>query len=165
MMKAIKQMKPKLLLLDEGHESVISSLWHSPLLETYEVAHAESIQHAGAKSDAGEIDLLLMNLDSTTEDEWAAINKIIRGNPFMPVIVITSQSDLRNSAEASGVCAFVEKPIDMLLLLRTIGELLAEPFQSRVTRVCNRISDFRHLPSRRGAELPDCTFRDRLHSV
>ena len=162
-MKAIKQMKHKVLLLDQGHESLLPSVRDSLSLETYEIVPVENIQRAGAKSDAGEIDLLLMNLDSTTEDEWATINKITRENPFMPVIVISSQLELRNPAEAAGVCAFVKKPVDVLLLLQTIGEMLAEPFQRRVARVCNCISDFRHLPSSSGPELPGCDLPDLLH--
>ena len=162
-MKAIQQMKQKVLLLDDDNESLIPSLRHSLSLEAYEIVPANSIQHAGAKSDAGEIDLLLMNLDSTTEDGWAAISKITRENPFMPVIVISSQLELRNPAEAAGVCAFVEKPVDVLLLLQTIRELLAEPFQRRVARVCNCVSDFRYLLPSSGPERPAHDFRNLLH--
>lgn len=151
-------MKQKVLLLDDGNESLIPLLRHSLSLEAYELVPAESIQHAGAKSDAGEIDLLLMSLDGATEDEWAAINKITRENPYMPVIVITSQRQLRKPAEGAGICAFVEKPVDLLPLLQTIRELLAEPFQSRVTRVCNRTSDFRYLPSSSGPNVGRAIF-------
>jgi len=154
MMKEIKRLRQKLLLLDEGHESVIPSLWRSLPLKTYEVVPAESIQHAAAKSDAGEIDLLLLSLDMPTEEGWAAIHKITRENPFMPVIVITSQPKLRNRAEDAGVYALVDEPINVPMLLQTIRELLAEPFQTRVARVCNCISDFRHLPSSSEPEIP-----------
>ena len=51
-------MKQKVLLVDDSHESLLPSLRHSLSLETYEVVLAESVQHASAKSDAGEIDLL-----------------------------------------------------------------------------------------------------------
>jgi DNA-binding NtrC family response regulator len=156
-------MKQKVLLVDDGNASLLLSLRDSLSLETYEVVLAESVLHASAKSDAGEIDLLLMNLDSPTEEEWAAIHKITRENPFLPVIVITGQPELRNPAEAAGICVFVEKPVDVPMLLQRIRELLAEPVQKRVARVCNCISDFRHLPSSSGPERPALDFHDLLH--
>ena len=168
-------MKQKVLLVeDDDNESCLSgktangtfrlgSLRHSLSSETYEVVLAESVQHASAKSEAGEIDILLMNLDSPTEEGWAAIGTITKENPFLPVIVVTRQPELRNPAEAAGVCALVEKPVDVPVLLQTIRELLAEPVQKRVARVCNRISDFRHLPSSSAPERPARDFRDLLH--
>jgi DNA-binding NtrC family response regulator len=150
-------MKQRVLLVDDDNESLFRSLRHSLSSETYEVVLAENVQHAIAKSDAGEIDLLLMNLDSPTQQGWEAIDKITGENPFLPVIVITSQPELRNPAEAAGACALVEKPVDLPMLLQTIRELLAEPVQRRMKRVCNRISDFRHVPRRSG------DVRDLLH--
>ena len=156
-------MKRKVLLVDDSHESLLPSLRHSLSLETYEVVLGESVQHASTKSDAGEIDLLLMNLDSPTEEGWEAIGEITEENPFLPIVVITSQPELRNPAEAAGVCALVEQPVDVPMLLQTIRELLAEPVQKRVARVCNRLSDFRHLPSSSEPERPTGDFRDLLH--
>ena len=162
-LKGIKPMKQKVLLVDDGNESLLPSWRHSLSLETYEVVLAKSVQHASAESDAGEIDLLLMNLDSLTEERWAAIHKITSENPYLPVVVITSQPELRNPAEAAGIWALVEKPVDIPMLLQTIREFLAEPIQRRVARVCNRISCFRHLRSSSGPERPALDFRDLLH--
>jgi DNA-binding NtrC family response regulator len=87
-----------------------------------------------------------MSLDSPTEGEWEAIGEITKENPFLPVIVITSQAELRNLAEAAGACVFVEKPVDVPMLLQTIRELLAEPVQSRMRRTYNQKIDFRDVP-------------------
>ena len=139
-------MKHKVLLLDGDNESLLHSLRHSLASETYEVVRAENVQHAIAKSEAGEIGLLLMNLDSTTKQRWEAITEITRENPFLPVIVISKQSELRKLAEAAGARALVEEPVDGPMLLQTIRELLAEPIQSRMHRTSSHEIDFRHVP-------------------
>jgi len=133
--------------VDDDNESLLRSLRHSLSSESYEVVLAQNVQDAIEKSEAGEIDLLLMNLDSPTEGGWEAIGEITKENPFLPVIVIASQAELRNLAEAAGTCAFVEKPVDVPMLLQMLRKLLAVPVPRRMERVCNLISDFRHVPS------------------
>jgi DNA-binding NtrC family response regulator len=150
-------MKQEVLLVDDDHESLLPSLRHLLSLETYELVLAENVQHAIAKSEAGEIDLLLMNLDSLTEQAWEAIAEITKENPFLPVMVITRQSELRELAEVAGVRALVKVPVDGPMLLQTIRELLAEPVQNRMSRAYNQKIDFRHVPPGSG------DFRDLLH--
>jgi len=151
-------MKQKVLLVDDDNESLLRSLRHSLSSETYEVVLAENVQAAIAKSQAGEIDLLLMNLDSPTKGGWEAIDEITKENPFLPVIMITSQAELRHLAEVAGTCALVEKPVDVPMLLQMIRELLAELVPRRMERVCNLISDFRHVPSGSG-DVPELLHR------
>ena len=150
-------MKQKVLLVDDDNESLLRSLRHSLPWETYEVILAENVQDAIAKSEAGEIDLLLMNLDSPTEQGWEAIGAITEENPFLPVIVITRQSALRERAEVAGARALLEEPVDGPMLLQTIRELLAERVQRRMRRTYNQAIDFRHVPPGSG------DVRDLLH--
>ena len=150
-------MKQKVLLVNDDNESLLLSLRHSLSWETYEILLAENVQDAIAKSKAGEIDLLLMNLDSPTEQGWEAIHAITEENPFLPVMVITRQSGLRKLAEAAGARVLVEKPVDLPMLLQTIRELVVEPLQSRMRRTSNQEIDFRHVPPGSG------DFRDLLH--
>ncbi len=51
----------------------------------------------------------------------------------------------------------VEEPVDGLMRLQTIRELLAKPVQSRMRRTYNQEIDFRHVPPGSG------DFRDLLH--
>jgi DNA-binding NtrC family response regulator len=139
-------MKQKVLLVDDDNKSLLRSWRHSLSSETYEVVLAKNVQDAIAKSEAGEIDLLLMNLDSPTEQGWEAIAEITRANPFLPVVVITWQSERRKLAEAAGARALVEEPVDGPMLLQTIRELLAEPVQNRMGRTYNQEIEFRHVP-------------------
>jgi len=132
--------------VDDDNESLLRSLRHSLSSETYEVVLAKHVQDAIAKSEAGEIDLLLMNLGSPAKQEWEAIGAITEENPFLPIMVITKQSELRELAEAAGARALMEVPVDRSMLLQTIRELLAEPVQSRMRRTYYQAIDFRHVP-------------------
>ena len=144
-------MKQKVLLVDDDNESLLRSLRHSLSLETYEVVRAGTVQEGIAKSKAGGIGLLLMNLDSPTDQGWETIRASTEANPFLPLIVITKKFGLRELAEAAGARALVEEPVDGPMLLKTIRELLAEPIPSRMRRTYDREIDFRHLPPGSGA--------------
>ncbi len=119
-------MKHKVLLLDDDEESVIHSLHHALSTEMWDLVLAESVEQAIDQSDAGEADLVMMVLDSPMAVDWQAITEIREENPILPVIVITRQSGLQRLAESSGVRALLRKPVEVVALLQTIRELLAE---------------------------------------
>ena len=140
-------MKHRVLLLDDKVESFAGSLRHSLPPETWEVFLAKSAQEAVEKSDACEIDLLLMNLDSPAGAGWEAIDEITEENPFLPVIVISRQPELRNLAEGAGARALVEKPVDVPALVQTMQDLLAEALQSRMRHTYAEDVEFRQVPA------------------
>lgn len=145
-------MKQKqLLVVDNDNESLRRSLRHSLSSETCEVVLAESLQQAIANSQASEIDPLLMNLDSPTEDEgWEAMEAMEQSRKR-----IRSCKEL---AEATGDRAVVEQPVDGPMLLQTIRESLEEPDQSPMRRPYNQEIDFRHVPPGSG-DFPDLLHR------
>ena len=149
-------MRHKILLLDDEVESFAGSLHQSLSSGTWEVMLAESLQQAVEKSDAGEIDLLVMSLDSPTAAGWDAIDEITKEDPFLPVIVVSRRPELRNLAEAVGALALVEKPVDVPALVQIMQELLAEPLQSRMRRTYAQDIDFRRVPRAGGS------FREQL---
>jgi hypothetical protein len=63
----------------------------------------------------------------------------------MPLIIITGMPDQYPTALAAGVGALMEKPIDAPALLRTMEELLAEPAEARLRRMCGYQQDTRHF--------------------
>ncbi len=75
-----------------------------------------------------------MKLDLQAGEGWEAILEITEENPFLPIIVVTSQPGLRTFAKAAGARALVEEPIDVAVLLQTIRDLLAETSASRTDR-------------------------------
>src|SRR6266481_6969200 len=79
---------------------------------------------------------------------------ITEKNPFLPVTLITKHSELREVAEAAGARALVDGPVDGPMMPQTIGEMLADPVQSRMRRTSNQEIDFRHVPPGSG-DFPD----------
>ncbi len=140
-------MKHKVLLLDDEDESVIRGLRHSLSSEKWEVVLAESMHETIEKSQAGEIDLLLMALDSRTDERWEAIDEITEENPFLPVIVVSGHAELRSLAEAAGARAFIETPVEWRALLQTIESVLGDAADQRVQGISEHECDFRHVRS------------------
>jgi DNA-binding NtrC family response regulator len=61
--------------------------------------------------------------------------RLTRDNPVLPIIIITARSDQRAAAEAAGVGALMEKPLNIPRLLRLIVQLIAERPAERIARL------------------------------
>lgn len=154
-------MERKVLLMHDDNESFLRSVGNSFSAETCEMILAENVQEAIAKSEADAIDLLVMKLDSRTDAGWAAIDEITEGNPFLPVVVITSRLGLRELAKDAGARALVEEPVNGSMLAQTIRELLMERVESRIRPHSLPHGGFRHVVSVSGSfrELLDSRYR------
>ena len=134
----------KVLLADDD-ESVRESL--SKLLqgEGYQVVSvadgAEAMETFYRQQN--QIDLLLVDLNMPVKNGWATLDRLIEINPCLPILIVTGQPNQYEMAEAAGVRALVEKPIDVPALLRVIHELLDGPVESRVPRGGHRDFPFR----------------------
>ena len=113
----------------------------------YEVVLAADGLAAVEKFDAHQIDLLLLDLGLPIKNGWDIFEQITRENPFLPIIIITGQPEQYKIAVAAGVGALMEKPLDALQLLHTIRELLTEPNEARLHRLCGHSGKVRHIPS------------------
>lgn len=113
----------------------------------YEVVLAADGPEAVEQFDSQKIDLLLLDLGLPMMNGWDTFEYITKENPFLPVIVITGQSEQYELAVAAGVGALMEKPLDALQLLHTIRELLSEPKEVRLHRLCGHGGNVRHILS------------------
>jgi CheY-like chemotaxis protein len=84
--------------------------------------------------DRQPFDLLLVDLNMPVKNGWATLDRVLEINPFLPVIIVTGQPDQQEMAEAAGVNALVEKPVDVPLLLEIVHKLLAGAVESRLQR-------------------------------
>ena len=66
-------------------------------------------------------------------------------HPWVPVIIITGMPDQYRTALAAGVSALFEKPVEVARLLETMEELVAEPGEARLLRLCGQLDDTRHV--------------------
>lgn len=136
----------KVLVVDDD-PSVRESV--SKVLNTagYEALLAADGGQALAQFESNEIALLVLDLGLPIKNGWDVFERITRENPLLPIVIITGQVEQYDVAVAAGVGALMEKPLDALQLLYTIRELLAEPKEVRLRRLCGLGGSVRHIPS------------------
>jgi DNA-binding response OmpR family regulator len=92
-------------------------------------------------------DLVLLDLNMPQLDGWRAFVQLDHVTPLVPVIVITARPHQYKEAVRLGVDAFMEKPLDIPMLLRAIKRLVSETPEQHVSRVTNRAFVTRRLSS------------------
>ncbi len=135
------------LLVADDDASVRESLRKVLHGEGYEVVSAANGAEAVAtfRREPDRIDLLLVDLNMPLKNGWATLDRMTEAHPTLPVLVVTGQPNQSEMAEAAGVSALVEKPIDVPALLEIIRELLTWPVESGGARGSDRALPFRHL--------------------
>jgi CheY-like chemotaxis protein len=133
--------------LADDDEAVRESLCKLLYGEGYQViAAANGAQAVKAfRREQDQIDLLLVDLNMPLKNGWATLDRLIEVNPSLPVLIVTGQPNQYELAEAAGVSALVEKPIDVPALLRLIKELLPGPVEARRQHAGHREFPFHHL--------------------
>ena len=112
----------------------------------YEVALATDGQEAMDRFDPEQVDLLLLDLNLPIRGGWDVFERITTQYPLVPIIIITGLPNQYFTALAAGAGALMEKPIEVPTLLKTVEELLAEPKESRLRRLCGQLDDTRYVP-------------------
>ena len=129
---------------DESVRESLRKLLHGEGYQVVSVANgAEAVETFRLEQD--QIDLLLVDLNMPLKNGWATLDRLIEVNPSLPVLIVTGQPNQHEMAEAAGVSALVEKPIDVPALLLLIQKLLAGPVESRLPRAGHREFPFHHL--------------------
>ena len=144
-------MKTKVLLVDDD-PSVVAALSGVLRSEGYDVIQAFDGQAALENfHTVGGASLVLLDLNMPVKSGWDAFEQFTETHPLLPIIIITARPDQYPLAAAAGVAALMEKPLDIPLLLETMGKLLAEPTEARLARIAGRPPHTLHL------EAPDVT--------
>jgi len=118
----------------------------------YAVAVAADGEEAVVRFAPKRVDLVLLDLNLPRRSGWDVFEHLTTRYPLVPVIIMTGMSDQYRTALAAGAGAFMEKPIDVPALLKTMRELLAEPQEARLRRLCGYQQDTKHLrPPEAGA--------------
>lgn len=139
-------MTTKVLIIDDD-EAIRESMKKILQRENYEVALAADGRAALEQFDPDRIDLLLLDLDLPECSGWDVFGELTTRRPSLPVIVITGHPGQYPVAQAAGVDAFMEKPIDAPKLLQTMKDVLAEPEEQRLRRLLGRGERPRHVPA------------------
>src|ERR1017187_9412695 len=143
---SMKPMKKSVLVVDD--DAAVRQSIRKVLEGTgYEVATASDGEAAVVQFVPEQIDLVLLDLNLPLRSGWDVFERLTTRYPFVPVIIITGIPDQYRTALVAGAGALMEKPIDVPALLNTMEELLAEPKEARLRRMCGYQQDTRHLES------------------
>jgi CheY-like chemotaxis protein len=82
-------------------------------------------------------DLVLLDLNMPHWDGWTAFSQLDRVAPLLPVIVITARPNQYEKAVRLGVDAFMEKPLNIPILVGAIKRLTREDKNRHVGRITN----------------------------
>ena len=139
-------MKKRVLIVDD--DAAVRQSIRKVLEGTgYEVATASDGEAAVVQFVPEQIDLVLLDLNLPLRSGWDVFERLTTRYPFVPVIIITGIPDQYRTALVAGAGALMEKPIDVPALLNTMEELLAEPKEARLRRMCGYQQDTRQLES------------------
>jgi len=149
-------MKKNVLIADDDL-SVRKSLGKVLKDVGYNVIEAADGAKAVEQFEAGQVDLLLLDIDLPIKDGWDVFRSITRQAPAFPIIIITGKDNQYDTAVAAGVGILMEKPLDVTELLKTIQEVLAESREARLHRFGGYSHDVHYIASAHPS------FRERLH--
>jgi CheY-like chemotaxis protein len=135
---AWKPVAAKRILVADDDNMVRESLAEVLKSEGYEVDKARNGIEAVTCSIRHPLDLVLLDLNMPHWDGWTAFSQLDRVAPLLPVIVITARPNQYEKAVSLGVDAFMEKPLDVPVLVRAIARLVEEEPAVRVKRITNR---------------------------
>ena len=127
----------KRVLIVDDDALVRSSLASVLECEGYEVYGADDGRAAVHCAMEHTPDLVLLDLNMPHMDGWSAFAKLEQARPLIPVIVITARPHQYRQAVCLGVDAFMEKPLNISVLLRAIRKLTHEPEDRHTQRVIN----------------------------
>ena len=142
----------RVLIVDDD-ASVRESLGKVLKRAGYEVTTAADGDEAATQFVPEQVDLVLLDLNLPFRSGWDVFERLTTQHPTTPLIIITGMPNQYQTALAAGVGALMEKPIDAPALLRIMDELIAEPAEARLRRMCGYYRDTRHFrpPSASGA--------------
>lgn len=139
----------KRILLADDDPGVRGSLTDVLRSEGYVVLPAKDGQEALDMVLASEVDLVLLDLNMPVKNGWDTFERLTTRRPLIPVIIITARPNQLFTAMGAGVGALLEKPLDMIKLLQTVQDLLAESVPLRLARIAGQNVDFHYQPSTR----------------
>ena len=106
--------------------------------EDFVVDEAQNGIEAVTRAIAHTPDLVLLDLNMPHWDGWTAFSKLDRVSPLLPVIVITARPNQYPKAVQLGVDAFMEKPLNIPILVRAIRRLTSEDENRHLRRITSR---------------------------
>ena len=134
---AAKEVHHRILIADDN-ALVRGSLAAVLESEGFVVDEAQNGIEAVTRAIAHTPDLVLLDLTMPHWDGWTAFSNLDRVTPLLPVIVITARPNQYRKAVQLGVDGFMEKPLNIPILVRAIKRLSSEDKHCHVRRITDR---------------------------
>lgn len=125
------------VLIADDDLSVRGSLAAVLESEGYEVDEARNGIEAVTRAIEHTPDLVLLDLNMPHADGWAAFSQLDRLTPLLPIIVITARPNQYKEAVRLGVDGFMEKPLNIPILVRAVKRFTSEDESRHVRRITN----------------------------
>ncbi len=125
----------KRILIADDDASVRASLAAVLESEGYVADQAQNGLEAVARAIEYVPDLVLLDLNMPHWDGWTAFTQLDRVTPLLPVIIITARPNQYQKAVGLGVDAFMEKPLNIPVLMRAIERLTSEDEKRHLRRI------------------------------
>ncbi len=126
--------RPKRILIADDDFLVRGSLAAVLEYEGYVVDEAcDGIEAVGRTIDHSP-DIVLLDLNMPRWEGWTAFSQLDRVNPLLPVIVITARPNQYEKAARLGVDAFMEKPLNIRVLVDAIESLISRDKRQMIRR-------------------------------
>jgi DNA-binding response OmpR family regulator len=129
--------RPHHVLIVEDDSIVRDSLVAALESEGYVVDEANSGMEAVSHAIEHVPDIVLLDLNMPYCDGWTTFSQLDRLTPLVPVIVITARPNQYEQAVRLRVDAFMEKPLNLPVLVRAIKRLTDEDENRHVRRITN----------------------------
>ena len=134
--KTSKPVHSRILIVDD--DSVVRGSLAAVLeFEGYLVDEACNGMEAVTRAIENRPDLALLDLNMPNWDGWTTFSQLDRVTPLLPVIVITARPNQYEKAVRLGVDAFMEKPLNIPVLVRAIKRLSSEDEKRHMRRITN----------------------------
>ncbi len=133
--------------------------------EGYETVLAANSDEAISQFSAGDIDLVLLDLNLPTKSGWDLFEWFTGVDPLVPIIIITGRADQCTLAAGAGVGALLEKPVDVDFLLESIRDLLTETDETRLHRLLGNNEALRHAASASGSSRKTKINKPRVYET
>ena len=116
--------KPNILLVDEDLP-VRQALERALSVENFQVVFAATGHEAVQRFGEYHIDVLLLGLNSR-DGGWDTVLRLTALKPLLPVIITTARPGQPTTENARAVDAWMEKPLDLPVLIQTLNELASQ---------------------------------------
>ena len=128
--------KRRVLIADDD-EFVRGSLAAVLESEGYLAEEASNGMEAVTLAIKNKPDLVLLDLNMPQADGWTAFSQLDQIKPLLPVIIITARPNQYKEAVRVGVDAFMEKPLDISVLMEAVKRLTTEEEGRHINRITN----------------------------